>query len=191
MDSRAKQVVAVAAVAAGLAATTPAAADDATMVIPGVPGESTVAGHNNEIDIVSWSWGVLGGSGSNTVHALTITKRLDKSTPSLSQGLSGSIKAGIGVKGAITLNVRRNTAGDAGLKGPTGSIANGTDFLKLAITDAKIVAIKYSQSDGRPMEQITFSFSSASYTYSGPGGGTTQISGSAGAVNQNDWDSKM
>jgi type VI protein secretion system component Hcp len=179
MDSRAKQAVAVAAVAAGLAATTPAAADDATIVIPGVAGESTVPGHANEIDVMSWSWGVYGGGGANTIHSLTITKRLDRSTPALTQAFAGSIKAGIGVKGAITLNVRRNTATDSGLKGAAGNVPNGTDFLKLSITDAKIVSIKYSQTDGRPMEEITFSFSSASQTYSGPGGGTTTISGSA------------
>ena len=175
MDSRAKQVVAVAAVAAGLAATAPAMADDAFLNIPGVQGDSLDGKHTNEIDVLSWSWGPTGGSGATVLRNLTITKRVDKASPAIGAAFSGDAHGGIGTKGAITLTVRRNTAGDSGLKGATGSIPNGTEFIKLAIKDARVVSIKMGQStsDGRVTEEVTFSFTQAAYTFTGANGAQT------------------
>jgi type VI secretion system secreted protein Hcp len=60
-----------------------------------IPGESTTEGHANEIDVLSWHWGLTqsasshvgggGGSGTADVHDLTITKYVDKASPTLLQ----------------------------------------------------------------------------------------------------------
>jgi type VI secretion system secreted protein Hcp len=61
--------------------------------LDGVPGESLVAKHKDEIDVLSWNWGLTqsasahvstgAGTGSADVKDLTITKYLDKSSPNL------------------------------------------------------------------------------------------------------------
>ncbi len=60
-----------------------------------IKGESQVKGHEGEIDVLSWSWGLTqsasahvstgAGSGSADVRDLTITKYVDASTPTLLQ----------------------------------------------------------------------------------------------------------
>ena len=58
-----------------------------------IPGESSIKGHEKEIDCLSWSWGMTqsssahlatgAGTGSADVHDLTITKYVDVATPNL------------------------------------------------------------------------------------------------------------
>jgi type VI secretion system secreted protein Hcp len=58
-----------------------------------VKGEARGKGHEEEIDVLSWSWGVQqsgsmhvgggGGAGKVNVQDLVITKRIDKSSPVL------------------------------------------------------------------------------------------------------------
>jgi len=59
-----------------------------------IAGESTVANHAGEIDVLSWGWGLnqsasgqVGGAGSGTadVKDLTFTKFVDNSSPTLIQ----------------------------------------------------------------------------------------------------------
>ena len=60
-----------------------------------VKGESQITGHKDEIDVLSWSWGMTqsgtahratgAGSGSADVHDLTITKYVDMAHPILMQ----------------------------------------------------------------------------------------------------------
>lgn len=51
--------------------------------IPGVPGSSTLAGHVNQIDVMSWSWGASSsaggprGAGRALAQPLVIAKRCD------------------------------------------------------------------------------------------------------------------
>lgn len=66
---------------------------DAFMKINGIKGESKGDKHKDEIDVLSWSWGMaqMGtghtggglGTGKVDVHDLTFTKYLDKATPEL------------------------------------------------------------------------------------------------------------
>jgi type VI secretion system secreted protein Hcp len=61
--------------------------------IPGVEGESGASGHENQIDVLNWTWGMTqsgtfhvgggGGSGKANFGNLSLTKYLDKSTPVL------------------------------------------------------------------------------------------------------------
>ena len=66
---------------------------DILLKIDGVDGESKIAGHEDEIDILSMNWGMSnsgtmsigggGGSGRVDIQDLSLTKYVDKSTPSL------------------------------------------------------------------------------------------------------------
>ena len=67
---------------------------DMFLKVAGVTGEAQDSDHKGEIEVVSWSWGLqapaaLGGPTSTTGRAalqeLVITKRVDKSTPTLMQ----------------------------------------------------------------------------------------------------------
>ena len=59
-----------------------------------IKGESTDAKHQDEIEVLSYSWGVInpappagggggGGAGKPTLHDLSIVHRIDKATPKL------------------------------------------------------------------------------------------------------------
>lgn len=61
--------------------------------LDGVEGESQVEGHIDEIDVLSWSWGLSqsgtthlgsgGGSGKVNVQDVSFTKMVDKASPTL------------------------------------------------------------------------------------------------------------
>ena len=60
---------------------------------PDLSGESQADEHEDEIDVLSWSWGMNqtgtmhvstgGGAGKAQVHDLTLTKNVDAATPNL------------------------------------------------------------------------------------------------------------
>lgn len=66
---------------------------DILLKIDGVDGESMIQDHENEIDILSWSWGMSqtgsmhtgggGGAGKVNVNDITLIKRVDKASPNL------------------------------------------------------------------------------------------------------------
>src|SRR5262245_65952147 len=59
---------------------------DAFLKIEGIPGESTDDKHKNEIDVLSYSWGIArpkGERGRAKVSDFSITKFTDKSSPLL------------------------------------------------------------------------------------------------------------
>ncbi len=151
MDSKAKQGVAVAVVAAGIASVSPASALDTYLKIDGIKGESTDAQHKGEIDVLSWSWGgVMNASGRTVVNSLVVTKLLDVSSPKLTALTTG----GAGLKSQeVILSARRD------LKDPV-------ELFKLDLKDARVVSIKVSggHGDAKPTEEITFAFTSATYT---------------------------
>jgi type VI secretion system secreted protein Hcp len=67
----------------------------ATLKLKTIKGESAIKGHEERIDVLSWSWGITqsasahvasgGGTGSADVKDLRITKYIDKATPTLYQ----------------------------------------------------------------------------------------------------------
>lgn len=68
------------------------AAYDMIIRIEGVEGESKVADHEDEIDVLAWSWGMTqpgsmhdgtSSAGRAKVHDIVIRKYIDKSTPHL------------------------------------------------------------------------------------------------------------
>lgn len=66
---------------------------DYLLKINGVDGESKISGHENEIDVLAWSWGMSqsgtmhvgggGGAGKVDVQDISLTKYVDKATPTL------------------------------------------------------------------------------------------------------------
>ena len=66
---------------------------DAFLKLEGVKGESVIKGHQGEIDVLAWSWGLSssgsfhagggGGSGKANFQDLSITKWVDRSSPTL------------------------------------------------------------------------------------------------------------
>jgi len=66
---------------------------DYLLKINGVDGESKISGHEDEIDVLAWSWGMSqsgtmhvgggGGAGKVDVQDISLTKYVDKATPTL------------------------------------------------------------------------------------------------------------
>jgi type VI secretion system secreted protein Hcp len=66
---------------------------DILLKIDGVDGESVISGHEGEIDVLSWSWGMSqsgtmhngggGGSGKVSIQDISFTKTVDKTSPNL------------------------------------------------------------------------------------------------------------
>jgi hypothetical protein len=91
--SIAPKVVALSVLLAALVVSNVNAAFDAFLKIDGIDGEATATGHEDQIEILSFSWGVSnpsalaqhGGSGSGgpVLLPVTMAKRIDKATPKL------------------------------------------------------------------------------------------------------------
>ncbi|MDY0041166.1 MAG: type VI secretion system tube protein Hcp, partial [Desulforhabdus sp.] len=66
---------------------------DMTLKISDLEGESVIKGHEKEIDVLAWSWGMTqsgsmhigggGGTGKLSVQDLSFTKNKDRATPNL------------------------------------------------------------------------------------------------------------
>jgi type VI secretion system secreted protein Hcp len=143
MSARAKHVVAAAMVAAGLATTVPAGADDVFIKIGDIKGDSADAKHKSEIDVLSWSWGVSnagasqvsGGGGSSRANFqnLTITKKVDSSSPKL------LLSAAQGQHVANAMLVVRA----AGIK-------SSAEYLKIKLADVIVSSVKVTDTAKSP-----------------------------------------
>jgi type VI secretion system secreted protein Hcp len=66
---------------------------DFLLKINGVDGESKIQGHEDEIDVLAWSWGMSqsgtmhvgggGGAGKVDIQDISLTKYVDKASPTL------------------------------------------------------------------------------------------------------------
>jgi type VI secretion system secreted protein Hcp len=121
-----------------------------------VAGESTVANHVGEIDVLSFTWGVVrpssttttSGSGTANAQALTITKRLDKSSASLMVGVFQGTRYPTAV-----LFVRNQGA-------------NPLDFFKITLTD--VIAVSYNSTQGGGegvVESVSLTFGTIKFDY--------------------------
>ena len=88
-------------------AATSAAAFDLFLRVDGINGESADLRHRNEIDVLSWNWGVVPRDASRPTRGgcvpdITLTKFVDRSTPPL------FMAAALGTTiGKATLTVRK------------------------------------------------------------------------------------
>jgi type VI secretion system secreted protein Hcp len=125
-----------------------------------IKGEAQDSAHPQEIDIVSWTWGMqaraaLGGGGATgkaTVHELKVVKRVDSASTALMSALrSNELIA----KAVLT----QRKAGKSQL-----------EFLKVTIEQGRVTALTIeagSDSSNTPdiFEQVSFSFNKITVEY--------------------------
>ena len=132
---------------------------DMFIKIGDVKGESTDDKHKNEIDVLSWSWGATqagtsgigggGGAGKVQLQDLTITKYIDKASPTLFKMCCDGTHIG-----TATLVVRK--AGGSAL-----------EYLKITLDTAIVTSITTGGSGGqdRLTENITLNFAKIKMEY--------------------------
>jgi type VI secretion system secreted protein Hcp len=130
-----------------------------------IKGESVATGHDEEIIVNGWSWGMTqqvaaaapaGGGGSarqagqrRSLRPLTVYKQLDRATTSLMAVLGNNDS----VRTAV-LTMRKAGEGQQ-------------DFFKVTLTDGRVVDLDYkADQDGNVIEQVTFAFARIEFEYS-------------------------
>ena len=152
---------------------------DAFLKITGIAGESYIEGHENEIDVLSWSWGMSNSSGTHerirtsasaSVNDITITKNVDKATPDLMMAVCN------GDWFCEAKLVCRKAGGEKPLEN-----------LKILMMDVYVISLSTGGSDGelQMTEQITLNFGKVYVEY------IEQLAeGGPGATPKMGWDMK-
>ena len=129
-----------------------------------INGEAQDQKHKNEIEVLSWSWGMqgkpsLGGgsaSGKATMRELRIVKKVDKA----STALMSALRSNELIKEA-TLTLRK--IGTSKL-----------EYFKIKIEDGRVMSldVEAGDKDGKPSlyERVSFSFNKISVEYTPQGG---------------------
>lgn len=133
---------------------------DAFLKLEGIEGESKVTGHEKEINIYSFSWGVSnpasigvgggGGAGKATLSSFNVMKATDKASPSLFLACATGKHF---PKATVTLR----KAGGTQLK-----------YLIYDFEDIFIESVQWSGSSGgddRPTESLSFAFGKVEISY--------------------------
>ena len=134
-------------------------ASDIFLKIDGIKGEATDINHQNEMEVVSWSWGVSellvssGGGGTGgakaTLSELVVGKQVDKASPNLFRAcLKGKhLKE-------VVLTQRRAGAGKA-------------NFLSITLKDVLISGVNDIDTSvaPSPAENVAFAFAKVIYQY--------------------------
>lgn len=132
---------------------------DMFLKLDGIKGESTDSKHKEEIDILSFSFGVSqhgtsstgggAGAGKASFSDISIVKKADKSSPLLMQNCA----SGTHIKAAL-LTVRK---------------AGGTqqEYYKIKLTDLLVSSLQNSGTDGGevPMENVSLNFAKIEFEY--------------------------
>ena len=130
------------------------ASNDLFLDIAGVQGESRDQNHPNQIEVLSWSWGMShppgspGSGGSVQIQDLSISKYTDKSSPLLMLACSKGT-----TYPTVKLNVRK---------------AGGTrDYLVITLTDVIVTSVSTGGSGGqdRFTENLTLNFTKVKVEY--------------------------
>lgn len=134
---------------------------DMFMKIGDIKGESTDKKHPNEIDVLSWSWGISnsgtthqgggGGSGKANVQDLSFTKYIDASSHALLLAASNGQHYG-----KANLVVRK-----AGGKGAP------IEYIKIEMDEVMVTSVSCGGSGGedRLTENVTLNFAKVKYEY--------------------------
>lgn len=160
-DIRRELMAITMAVAAASAATGVAAAVDTFLKIGDIKGESTDEKHKGEIDVLSWSWGLVGPSRNSPgvpqrpvgpqkeacAQSITLMKFTDVASPLL----MANAALGNNIPNA-TLALRRSGEGVE-------------DFLVVTMKDVIISGISTGGSSEEPTESVTLSYSSARVSF--------------------------
>jgi type VI secretion system secreted protein Hcp len=134
---------------------------DIFLKLNGVTGESQDNTHKQEIDVLSWAWGMSnmgsthvgsgGGTGKVNVQDLSVTKYIDSSSPKL----MGACCAGTHFSTGL-LTVRK-----AGGKGPV-------EYVKIKLSEVLITAVSTGGTSGgadRLTENISLNFAKVTVEY--------------------------
>lgn len=132
---------------------------DMFLKLDGINGESADKEHGEEIDVLAWSWGMAqsgtthsgtgGGSGKVSVQDISLTKWVDRSSPTLVQYCCKGTHITEGL-----LTVRK--AGDTPL-----------EYIKLEMKDIIVTSVSTGGSGGedRLTENVTLNFAEFQMTY--------------------------
>lgn len=132
---------------------------DYLLKIEGAEGESKIKGHEGEIDVLSWSWGMTqsgtmhvgggGGKGKVSVQDISVTKNVDKASPLL-------IKMCCTGEHFETATLYARKAG----KDPL-------EYLKVTMTKVLISSINTGGTDAEegPIENLTLNFKAFEVDY--------------------------
>jgi type VI secretion system secreted protein Hcp len=124
-----------------------------------IKGESLDDKHKDEIEVLSYSWGVSnagsmasgsgGGEGKATFHDITFTHFMDKASPVLMQACA----TGNHLKEA-TITHRKAGKGQQ-------------EYLIIKLTDVLVTGVQHGSSggDGAPSENVTLSFAKIDFQY--------------------------
>ncbi len=133
---------------------------DYHLKIDGIQGESQHSKHKDEIDILSWSWGatnpvtIVGtgmSAGKVSMSDLTISKRVDKSSPKLlALNVTGAHKD------SAILTASKSTGG----KSPE-------DFLTIKLTEVYVASYQIGGSHGEDVgsESLSLAYGKIEYDY--------------------------
>lgn len=150
---------------------------DMFLKIDGIKGEAQDDKHKDEIDVLSWSWGMSqsgtshmgggGGSGKVSVQDLSITKHMDKATPNLMLYCCGGKHIP-----KVLLTVRK--AGEKAL-----------EYMKITMEDCLVshVSTGGSGSEDRLTESLSLNFAKVKVEYT-----PQKADGSGEAAIQMGWD---
>lgn len=138
-----------------------------SLSIPPLVGESTTQGHQNEIDVLNFDFGISanftsGSSGASvgkpSFSDLRIQKTLDRSSAKLTEAVAKGIPFG-----KATLTIQRTSIGTQGL-----------DYYTIVLEDVYVTGVSMAGSNdgGVPTETVTLAFSKITWTYKyfGPDG---------------------
>jgi type VI secretion system secreted protein Hcp len=124
--------------------------------VQGVTGEAGDADHKNEIEVVSWSWGmqmsvsaIAGseGTGRSTMSELEVVKRVDQASPTLMLYLRNNK-----LIGQAKLTVRK-----AG-KTPV-------EFFTIVLKKVRVTSLKVESQDTELVERLRLGFGVVTVTY--------------------------
>ena len=133
-------------------------ASDIFAKIGDIKGESLDDKHKDEIEVLSWSWGVSnagemrggsgGGEGKASLHDLSFTHNMDKASPVLLQACA----TGVHLKEA-TITHRKAGKGQQ-------------EFLIVKMSDVIITGVAHGDtSDGGHAENVTLTFAKVDFQY--------------------------
>jgi len=143
-----------------------------------IKGDSQVAGHEDEVEVLGWSWGAHqsgtmhrgrgGGAGKVSVNDLTISKYVDKATPNLWKLCCNGKH-----EDEAVLTVRK-AGGDAPV-----------DYLKITLTEVLVSDMQTGGAEGEEnvTETVTLNFAKYKLEYTGQ-----KADGSADATIETGWD---
>jgi type VI secretion system secreted protein Hcp len=163
---------------------------DAFLKLDGIPGESTDAKHKDEIEVLSFSWGVSnsgavahgggGGAGKATFQDFSFMSRLQRSSPKIWLACA----TGEHIKSAV-LTLRK-----------AGGEITGAEFYKVTLTDVLVSSFQESGSEGGddvPFDSFSLNYAKIRTDYTlvnqkGSLGGTTSaefdLSKNAGGLSE-------